>query len=97
MVGRPLYEKTFTLIPLGDQFEQHTGFSLFLTRVRQVVQDDEIKPIKLRERGWKLQALTRSLEFLDELARACELTSSAVDFEPNYLLISFPLIVRMKL
>lgn len=50
LVGRN--QKAFTFISLRDQFEQHAGFGLILARVRQVIEDDEIGAIELREREW---------------------------------------------
>src|ERR1700710_377528 len=70
LVGRN--QKTSALVPLGDQFEQDAGFGLVLAYVRQVTQDNHIETIKPGENGWQLQALPRGLQFLSELARACE-------------------------
>jgi hypothetical protein len=44
LIGR--YEKTFALVPLSDQFEQHAGFGLVLSHVRQIIQDDQIETIE---------------------------------------------------
>jgi hypothetical protein len=41
-------QKAFALVPLGDQFKQNAGFRLVLSRVRQVVENDEIETIARR-------------------------------------------------
>ena len=48
MIGR--YEKTFSFISLGDQLEQHAGFSLVLPDVGQVIQDNQIEAIEFGEK-----------------------------------------------
>jgi hypothetical protein len=48
LIGR--YEKTFALAPLSDQFEQHAGFDLVLSHVRQIIQDDQIEAVEFCER-----------------------------------------------
>ena len=62
------YQKTFPLIPLGDQLEQHACFGLVFPHIRQIIEDDQVEPVKLRERRRQLQTLTRDLELLHDFA-----------------------------
>jgi len=69
LIGR-YYEKTFALVPFSYQFEQHAGFSLVLSDVRQIIQDDQIEAVEFGKCRRQLQTLSRNLELLHQVTDA---------------------------
>ena len=64
------YEKTFSLISLGDQLKQNACFSLVLPDVRQIIQDDQIEAVEFGKCRRQLQTLSRNLELLHQVTGA---------------------------
>ena len=62
LVGRDEY--TLAFIAIGNQLEEDRGFSFGLLDIAEVIDDDEVKAVKLLQAGRKLQLQLGLLQLL---------------------------------
>ena len=71
-------QQALALVAGGDELEQHAGLGLVLAGIAEVVEDDEVEPVELGDRGLEREVATGSLEPLDEVGGAGEQDPVAV-------------------
>lgn len=65
-------EQRAALVARGDQFEQHAGFGLILGHIGDVVEDEQVVAIELRDSRFEGEFAARDLQALNEIRRSHE-------------------------